>query len=306
MATPMTRNAFENLTNLGLMLRGVFTDQLRAVADPNQEILSFYNVQTSTRAAERNQGMGGFGDVPEIIDTNIPYDSFELLYRSTYTHKEYAKGMAVERKLIDDDEYGAIAQRTRLMGIAFDRSIYKNAASVFNNAFTAGATSGSDGVALCSASHPYSPTNASTQANSGTLPLTHDNVIATQQAMMEFDDSLANPQLVVPDTLLVPVGLYNTALTIVGSTNKSGTANNDANTIGGLRVVVSRYLTDANNWFLIDSTMSRMYLNWFWRVRPEFALNPTSDYDLVAKARGYMRYSFGWDDWRWVYGHNVA
>ena len=27
--------------------------------------------------------------------------------------------------------------------------------------------------------------------------------------------------------------------------------------------------------------------------------------NLVAKYRGYMRYSFGWDDARWVYGHSV-
>jgi len=47
-------------------------------------------------------------------------------------------------------------------------------------------------------------------------------------------------------------------------------------------------------------------LLWYWRVRAELGIDPTSDFNLVAKYRGYMRYSFGWDDFRWVYGHEVA
>jgi len=49
---------------------------------------------------------------------------------------------------------------------------------------------------------------------------------------------------------------------------------------------------------MIDSQQAPMHLLWFWRVNPE--------YNLVAKYRGYMRYSFGWDDPRWIYGHNVT
>jgi len=38
----------------------------------------------------------------------------------------------------------------------------------------------------------------------------------------------------------------------------------------------------------------------------DFAMDPTSDYTLEARFRGYMRYSYGWSDWRWVYGHTVT
>ena len=52
-------------------------------------------------------------------------------------------------------------------------------------------------------------------------------------------------------------------------------------------------------WFVMDST--RHELNFFWRVRPEFKRE--EDFDtLVAKYRGYMRYSYGYSDWRGIVG----
>jgi hypothetical protein len=89
---------------------------------------------------------------------------------------------------------------------------------------------------------------------------------------------------------------------------KPGTANNDANALAGrgLSLISSPWLTDTNNWFMADSRMAPMHLLWFWRVRPEVELDPTSNFNLMAKYRGYMRFSFGWDDPRWIYGHLVS
>jgi phage major head subunit gpT-like protein len=213
--------------------------------------------------------------------------------------------MSVERKLIDDDDYNKISQRARLLGIAADRTRYNHAASMFNQAFSA-TRLGGDGKALCATDHPYSPGSSSTQSNKGTSVLSHDAVVETRKAMMQFKDSRGNPILVNPDTLLVPVDLMDTAQTIVNSQNRSGTANNDANTLRGYRVVVSRYLTDNNNWFLIDSTMARTYFNWFDRVAPEFAEDANSDFDLASRFRVYMRYSYGFDHWCAIYGHEVS
>lgn len=305
MPTPMTREVFSNFTNLGLMLSGIFQDQITAIADPTNNITGLFNISNSTRAAERNHGVGGFGDFRPYQGT-IEYDNYEPLYRTTYTHSEFNLAYAIERKAVDDDGIGVFSDAARKMGISADRTVYKAMASVFNNAFTAGATAGADGVALCSTSHPYSPTDATVQSNVTTNPLTVDNLITAQQTMMSFLDSRGNPVPVEPDTLVVPVGLRSTALTIVGSSGRPGTANNDTNIVGGaFNVIVSRYLTDSNNWFLIDSRMAREYLRWYWRTRPEFSLHSNSEYDLQTMVRGYMRYSFGFDHWFWIYGANV-
>lgn len=306
MATPMLEGQFSALTNLSVALRAVFYDQLNGMngAVAGQSVQGMFNRQTSKRAQEKDQGVGGFGNVPEYTGA-IQYDNFDLLYGTTYSHKEYAQGIVVERKLIDDEEYGVMANRARLLGLAFDRTREVHAASVFNNAFSASYLGG-DSKALCATDHPYSPSVATTQSNKGTAALTHDNVITAALAMMAFVDARGNPMNITPDTLLVPIALLPTAQVIAGSTLKSGTANNDMNVNGTYNVVASRYLTDTNNWFLIDSRMAMMYLNWFDRVLPEFVDDPTSNYNLEAKFRGYMRYSFGWDHWSWVYGSEVA
>lgn len=310
----MLRDQFEALTNLAIGLSAVFFDQLTSVNEPGGDLLQFFNVQSTSRAAERNQGVGGFSDVP-IYDGSLDYDSFELLYQKEYVPREFAKGMAVERKLIDDEEYGVINERARLMGLAFDRTRYKDGVGVFNNAFSTSftrsgktiASVGGDGAALCSASHPLSPSYPTTyQSNAGTSALSHDSVVATRKAMMKYTDSLSNPLGIIPDTIVVPVDMMDEALVITGSPQRSGNANNDINTTGNLRVVPSLYLSDANNWFMIDSRMARMWLKWYDRIMPEFTADPTSDFNLVAKFRGYMRYDIGWDRWEWIYGHAVA
>jgi len=74
----------------------------------------------------------------------------------------------------------------------------------------------------------------------------------------------------------------------------------------GIQYLVWDYLTDANNWFMIDPGLCKMFLQWFDRVPLEFAEDPTSDFSLEARYRGYQRYSYGWSDWRFLYGHAVT
>lgn len=303
-STPMTRDAFRNLTNLTPALRAVFMEQMTALGS-SESLLSLFDVQNSTGAQESMMGVSGLGLVPEFTGA-MEYDAPEQLYRKDYQHKEYVRAMAVERKLLDDDQMGVIRQRAEMLGLAFDRTVETHAASVFANAFTAGAFAGADGVALCGA-HPNSPTDSATQSNSGTSALDATSLTATRTAMMRMKDSRGAALPIVPDTLIVPVELEPAAWTLVNSGQIVGSANNDANyNRSRYRVIGTQLLTDNNNWFLVDSRAARMYLRWFWRVRPEFKEDANSDFDLVGRYRGYMRYSFGWDHWTWIYGHAVS
>ena len=285
-------------------LRSIF-DITREGLAATSRIPQLFNVSTSTKAQEHDLGVGGMADWAEYKGT-IEYDDLEQGFKTTYTHVEFAKGFAVERKLVDDDLYNIINQRPRALAISAMRKREKDAASVFNNAFSSSYTGG-DAIALCG-SHPYSPSNASTQSNAGSTALSYDAIIATRKLMRAFEDDRGQLVNVMPDTLIVPPGLENTAWEILESINKPDTANNNGNYVRstGISLIVWDYLTDANNWFLVDSTLAGMYLNWFDRVPLEFAMDPTSDFNLISKWRGYMRYSYGWSDWRFVYGHAVA
>ncbi|MDX2163041.1 MAG: Mu-like prophage major head subunit gpT family protein [bacterium] len=303
MGTPITRDQLSDLTALETALRAVFMEQVQIEAEGGL-LRSLYNVQQSSRAVERNMGISGLGDVPEYRGT-LEYDSFDALYTTSYQHREYALGMSVERALMDDDEYNVIRRRAAMLGLSFDRTVERQAASTFNLAFSA-TQPGADGKPLCATDHPLAPTSSAAQSNKGTSALTHDALIATKEAMMKLTDSRGNPLPLMPDTLLVPVELEAEALVIVQSTLKSGGNSNDANVNTGYRVLSNRFLSDANNWFLIDSRMAQLYLNWYWRVRPEFTTDAAGEYSLVYRFRGYGRWSFGWDSPWWIYGHEVS
>jgi phage major head subunit gpT-like protein len=215
--------------------------------------------------------------------------------------------MAVERKLYDDDLYNVINPKAQRLGTSFARTREIHAASTFNNAFSASFT-GFDAVALCSASHPLSPQNTGTvQSNAGSSALSPAAIEATRQIMLAYTDDRGNLFPSIPDILLVPPALEQTATEILRTVGKVDSADNTINFVGslGLRPVVWNYLTDTNDWFLIDSRLMKQHLWWFDRVETEFQSDPNSDYTMVARYRGYMRYIFGWDDWMWIYGHHV-
>ena len=286
-------------------LRTLFEIQRTALVAESRVPLLF-NIQTSNKAAEHNLGIGGFGDWKEYKG-RVEYDQFEKGFQTNYTHIEFIDGFKVARSLVDDDLYNVINPMPRGLAMAGMRKREKDAASVFNNAFSASYVGG-DSVALCSASHPNSPSNATVQGNAGTTALSYDAVEATRKLMRAYKDDRGELVPISPDTLVVPPGLEETAWTVFNTVNKPGTANNDGNFVRSKlnKVIVWDYLSDTNNWFMIDSMLAKMYLNWYDRVPMEFAMDPTSDFSLEARFRGYMRYSYGWDDWRWIYGHNVT
>jgi hypothetical protein len=101
--------------------------------------------------------------------------------------------------------------------------------------------------------------------------------------------------------------LYEIAYEIVGSQGKVDTANNNANVhYGQYEVIEWNYLTDTNNWFLIDSAMMKDFgLVWIDRVKGEFGF--VEDFDtLQGKWRAYARWGNAWVDWRWLLGSEVS
>jgi hypothetical protein len=67
---------------------------------------------------------------------------------------------------------------------------------------------------------------------------------------------------------------------------------------------VWHYLTDTNNWFMVDTVRKNQMLLWYERVALEFGREPDFD-TFQTKFRAYNRFSYGWKDWSFIYGHNV-
>lgn len=282
-------------------LRKVFLDEF---GQPEDMVSKLYSIEKSGKAVEYDLGISGTGDLEEFTGT-IPYDDFSQEYRVSYTHKEWVKGMKIERKLVDDDLYNVINARPRQLALVARRTREKHAAALFNNAFNTTQFSGGDTLALCSTAHTFNNTST-TVGNSGTTALSATAVEASRILGMALTDETDNLMDVMYDTLLVPPNLEETAYQIVKSANvpfeQSNTANFNSNRY---KVITWNRLTDTNNWFLIDSKYMKLFLKWFDRIPTEF--NKDKDFDTyIAKWSVYTRYSYGFSDWRWIYGQNVS
>jgi phage major head subunit gpT-like protein len=280
--------------------RKIFEDEYTL---PDTVTDKIYGMERSTKATEYDYAIGGIGDLEEFTGT-IPYSDFEGQYRISYSHKEWVKGMKIERKLVDDDQYSVINRRPQILALASKRTREKHGASVFNNAFNTSVFAGGDTKALCASDHTWVGTT-SVQSNLGNTGLSKTSLATARLAMRSFMDDTDNLLTAMGDTLIVPPELEQTAWELMNSDKEVGVNDNTANFWRGkYKVIVWDYLSDTNNWFLLDSRYTKMFLKWFDRIPVEF--NKDKDFDTyVSKWSTYTRYSYGFSSWSWVYGSQV-
>lgn len=273
--------------------RKIFFNAYDEVPEQFSEV---FNVKTSKKAKEYDYHVSGTGLWDEKVPGGpINEDGVEHGLEVTYIHKSYAKMITVERELIDDDQYSVIEKMPRQTGRGARATVETYAAAVFNNGFT---VNGYDGVPLFAANHPL--LKGGVMSNTlGAVALNDTNLKAGIGLMKKQVTEEGLLMQAKASQLIVPPDLEFAALTLLQSAGLVGSPNNDANVLKGkLKPIVLDYLTDTNAWFLRDPSLSET--NFFWRVKPEFKSTENFD-NMVAKYRGYLRFSCGYSDHRgWV------
>lgn len=310
---PTTTNTFNytetdraNEENFGKLLepglRKIFFETYDELPSQFEKI---YNVQKSTKATEHDWGMGAFGDWEKRasqLDT-VAYKTLSPGLDRTYTHEAFTQGFMVTREMYDDEQYRQLEKLPKAMARAGRAKVEKDAMNPLLQGFT---KIGYDGVPLFSDAHPLLD-SAKLGNNLAKGPLTDENLKAALQIMRETLDEAGNLIQLKATRLIIPPALEDTAIRILGSDRISGTELNDTNAYlkkHGIEVTVLDYLSEAaggsdTHWFLQDA--ARHELTFFWRVKPEFKWEETFD-NFVQKYRGYMRYSYGYSDWRGMIG----
>lgn len=268
------------------------------------EFGDLFEADSSEKAYEEDQLMPGFGLAP-IKDQGAPtvYDSTSQGLTSRYTHVAYSLGFIVTREAIKDNLYKSKALRgTKDLAFSFRQTKENVATNVYNRGFSASYV-GADGVAMLSASHP---TLSGNQSNLGTAAAdiseasVEDMCVTIMNAVNERGLKVA----LMPKKLIVPTASAFEAQRILKSTLKNDTADNAINAMRSMGMfsdgaTVNHYLTDNDSWFI--RTNAPNGLKYFSREAAEFA--DDNDFDTSnLKFKGYERYSFGWTDFRGVYG----
>ena len=309
MPVPAVSTAFPDV--LDSRFAKMYNDRYKQLPD---KIDKFYDkvsgASAPTKDTYRTSQIGTFGDIPEFSGT-VTYDDVNQGYDVIITPKEYASGFQIERKLYDDDNYGIMDAKPKGLATSYQRTRQKHAATAFNGAFSVDTTwlNNTENVALCSNSHTTTASGVSTATgfdNLSTAAMSATAVTAMRILMVNFRGDRAERISVMPSMLLYPPDLYDRAFEIVKSMGIPDSANNNANVHeGAYELVEWNYMTDVNNWFMIDSTMLKDALKCVDRVGYEFAM--VEDFDtLIGKWRVYCRYGLGHNDWRWILGAQVA
>ena len=291
-------------------LRKLFYETFDEVPEQYSKIFKVHN---SKKAREVDYGLGAmplwseFGTAINANLTGTPVTTNEMPsvnyvtipagLERVYVHKEFAQGFQVERKMVDDEQYGVINKMPKDLARAGRYKVEMDAVSILNNGFT---NTGYDGKALFAKDHPLLKGGGATCSNLIEGELNVENLKKAIIAMRNFKDEAGKKVVYKADTLIVPPALEFKAIELLNSINQADSELNNVNSLKGkLKIVVLDFLESDTAWFVMDS--ARHELNFFWRVRPEF--KQAEDFDtLVAKYRGYMRYSYGYSDYRGIVG----
>jgi hypothetical protein len=218
-------------------------------------------------------------------------------------HTEIALGYAITRKAIDDNLYKTQFMPSNLGLIeSFHQTKEIYGANVLNTATTYNASVGGDGVALVSASHPI---DGSTISNYATNDLNEGTLLNAMIAIRaNFRDQAGLKVFARGRRLIVPPQLEPVAIRLTKTELRPGSADNDVNAImstaGGLPegYMVNDFLTSQYAWFLLTNIDGLSYME-----RVKFESDMQVDFvtdNLLVK--GYERYSFGYYNWRSIYG----
>jgi hypothetical protein len=270
------------------------------------EHAEIFSVETSDRAFEEEVMLTGFGAAPiKSEGAGVSYDSAQESFTARYTHETIALAFALTEEAIEDNLYDRLSARyTKALARSMAHTKQVKAASVLNNAFTAGVYAGGDGVALCATNHPTAlgPTFSNEPATPADL-----NETSLEQGIIDiaaFTDERGLKVAVSARKLVVPKELQFTAERLMKSTLRTATADNDINAIKSMGLipdgyVVNHYLTETEAWFLLTDAPNGMKM--FQRSPVKTAFEGDFDTGNVRyKAR--ERYSFGWSDPRGIYG----
>lgn len=220
-------------------------------------------------------------------------------------HIEIALGYAITRKSIDDNLYKAQFQPSNLGLVeSFHQTKEIYGANVLNTATIYNPAVGGDGQPLCSNFHPIdggvvaNRPAIDVQLNESTLL---NGMISIRT---NFRDQAGLKIFARGRRLVIPPQLEPTAIRLLKTELRPGTADNDTNAIastaGGLPegYMVADYLTSPNAWFLLTNIDGLSYME-----RIPFETDMSVDFvtdNLLVK--GYERYSFSYYNWRSIWG----
>lgn len=292
MPTPMQTNQFKDV-----FLKKIDRVFFEAYDEELEQWSKYLNDKTSNQYAEIVQRYAGTGNWTKKNElANPEAQSFKLADMIITEHEPWSIKVEMSRELYDDFKFNEVENMTRDAGHGARNTVETESAKVLDEAFT---TNTYDGVPLISAAHPNRGSQGGTQSNLATGPLNDTNLKEAIILFRQQKDEAGKQIMQRPSKLIFNQALQFTAAEVVESALKSGTANNDKNTIPNLQLVDLLFTESSTAWFL---QANRHQMQHYWRVPVEFRRRPYMTDNMAWVWDGYFRHSTAIEDWRGIVG----
>lgn len=300
MANPMRSTSFRSV------VEPVLSDSFDSIYDQRDDEWKqvFKEISGTPRSYHEENVLYGFGAAPELPDGQpVTYQSGGVLFLQRYIYRVYGLAFALTKVLVEDGDHIRV-------GSTFSRHLAQSmietketlCANHLNRAFN-GAYLGGDGVALISASHPLvSGTFSNQLTTAANLSQTSLEAMLIQ-IRNAVDPSGKRIKLRAEQIVTGPSNEFQ-AETLLKSTLRTGTANNDINPIKSKGMlpkgasIITR-LTSASAWFVQTNAPEGM------KMVKRRGLEKSMEGDFETDSMRYKsteRYSSGWTDPRAMYG----
>ena len=265
---------------------------------------SLYSTEQSMKAFEEDVQMIGFGAAPTKAEgAMINYDSGREGFVSRYVHETVALAFAITEEAEEDGLYGSLgAKYARALARSMQQTKEIKGANIFNTATTT--SLGGDGQALLDPFHPLGGGGTASNILGTPADLSETSLETLLVQISTAVDDRSIPIALSGRKLAVPPQLVFVAERIIKSNLRPGTADNDINAMRNMGmipegVVVNQRFTNPDQYFILTDCPDGM--KHFVRAPIKKAVE--GDFEtgnLRYKCR--ERYSFGFTDWRGVYG----
>ena len=264
-----------------------------------------FDKENSDRAFEEEVMLSGFGNASVKAEgAAVEFDNANETFTARYTHEAIALAFAITEEAVEDNLYDRIATRyTKALARSMANTKQIKAANVLNNAFSSSFLGGDD-KELCATDHPTIGAGDQKNELSTSADLSETSL---EQALIDIGaikDERGFKIAAKGMKLIIPSALQFTAERIMNSANRVGTADNDLNALKSKGMipqgyVVNNYLSDTDAFFIKTDVPNGM--KHFERAALKTAMEGDFETGNVRyKAR--ERYSFGWSDWRGLFG----
>tara|TARA_Y100001937_G_scaffold104372_1_gene144273 strand:- start:656 stop:1564 length:909 start_codon:yes stop_codon:yes gene_type:complete len=269
------------------------------------EYEEIFDTESSERAFEEEVMLTGFGEAPVKSEGSmVTYDTAQESFTARYSHETIALAFSLTEEAIEDNLYDTLSSRyTRALARSMMTTKNIKGANILNNAFSSSFLGG-DGKELCATDHPT--VGNETQRNE--LSTAADlNETSLEQSLIDiaaFEDERGLKINAQARKLIIPTALQFVADRLLETPGRTGTADNDINAVRNMGMVpegytVNHYLTDTDAFFLKTDVPNG--LKHF--VRTPVSTNMEGDFETGnVRYKARERYSFGFSDWRAIFG----